>query len=66
MREQAGKRARHRQTLTGLVADIKGSVVIKDRIEGPKQSAQNMGVTLAERILPQGAEEVLEELKASS
>lgn len=48
--------------LTGLVGEVDGSRLIKDSIAGPVESAEHLGVELAERLLDQGADELLEKL----
>lgn len=48
--------------LTGLVASIDGTKIIKDMIEGPTADAERMGVELAERLLTKGALAILSEL----
>jgi hydroxymethylbilane synthase len=49
-------------TLTGLVADVDGSTVIKDRLSGPADSAEQIGIELAEILLSRGADEILKNL----
>lgn len=53
-----------RLNLQGLVADIDGRTVYRDRHSGPAQAAEGIGRELAERLLSQGAAEVLEKLVA--
>jgi hydroxymethylbilane synthase len=50
-------------TLTGLVADIDGATVIKGKKSGPVESAENVGIDLAEELLGRGAINILEELR---
>ncbi len=57
-----GKLKNNRYILTGLVADIDGSTVIKDRISGPAASAEQIGIELAERLLAKGADKLLKKL----
>lgn len=52
--------------LTGLVADDDGSKLIKDSISGPVESSERVGIELAERLLDQGADKLLEKLKDSA
>jgi hydroxymethylbilane synthase len=52
--------------LTGLVADVDGSRIIKDIIEGPAEASEQIGIELAERLLGQGANELLEKLKENA
>ena len=55
-----------RYRLTGLVAELDGSRIIKDIIEGPAEDSERLGIELAERLLNQGAEELLEKLKENA
>ena len=50
-------------TLTGLVADVDGTQVIKGEKSGPVGSAETVGVHLAEALLDRGASKILEKLK---
>jgi hydroxymethylbilane synthase len=52
-------------TLRGLVADIEGKIIIKDTISGHKDSSENLGIELAQRLLSMGADKILEELKSN-
>ncbi|MFH1674233.1 MAG: hydroxymethylbilane synthase [Pseudomonadota bacterium] len=45
--------------LTGLVAEVDGSKVIRQSITGPPEESEALGVTLAERLLDAGAGEIL-------
>jgi hydroxymethylbilane synthase len=49
-------------TLTGLVADLDGSTVIKHSLSGPAESAEPIGVELAEILLSRGADAILKNL----
>jgi len=51
-------------TLTGLVAEINGSRVIKGEKTGPLDSSETIGIDLAEELLAGGADEILEKLKS--
>ncbi len=53
-------------TLTGLVADVDGSTVIKHRLSGPASSAERIGVELAEILLDRGAGEILKNLASAA
>jgi len=48
--------------LRGLVGRPDGSEVVRDEIRGPASQAEQLGVELAERLLAQGAETILQEL----
>ncbi len=49
-------------TLTGLVADVDGGIVIKDRLNGPAAAAERIGIELAETLLRRGADQILQKL----
>jgi hydroxymethylbilane synthase len=49
-------------TLTGLVAAVDGSRVIKHSLNGPAASAEGIGVELAEILLSRGADGILKNL----
>jgi hydroxymethylbilane synthase len=53
----------NRYRLTGLVAEVDGNRIFKDIIEGPAEASERLGIELAERLLDQGADELLEKLK---
>lgn len=46
--------------LTGVVAHIDGQVCLKETIEGPVEQAQALGIELAQRLLAQGAQAILQ------
>jgi hydroxymethylbilane synthase len=48
--------------LTGLVGSVDGKRIIKDSIEGDPEKADKLGVTLAEKLLKQGADVILREV----
>jgi hydroxymethylbilane synthase len=52
--------------LRGLVGQPNGEVVLQDEIRGPRSEAENLGVTLAERLLAAGADRILAEVYQSS
>jgi len=49
-------------TLTGFVASVDGSRSIRDKTSGPAHEYERLGVELAERLLENGAREILEEV----
>jgi len=49
-------------TITGLLGSPDGRVMIKDELVGHCKDAEALGITLAERILLKGGQEILEEL----
>ncbi len=51
-----------RLRITGFVSDLSGDRVFKDNLEGSFEEAENLGVKLAEKLLSNGAKEVLEEI----
>lgn len=61
-----GKIEKNRYLLTGLIADIDGSKLIKDTLSGSVESSENVGIQLAEQLLEKGADKILEKLKAES
>jgi len=48
--------------LDGLVADVKGKRVVRDRVSGPAQEAKALGTALAQRVLEAGARGILDEI----
>ncbi|HAK61052.1 MAG TPA: hydroxymethylbilane synthase [Nitrospiraceae bacterium] len=48
--------------LTGLVGSVDGKEIIKNSIEGPQAEAESLGVMLAEKLLQQGADVILQEV----
>jgi hydroxymethylbilane synthase len=48
--------------LIGLVGSVDGKRIIKDFIEGAPEKAEKLGVTLAEKLLYQGADVILREV----
>jgi len=53
-------------TLTGLVADVDGGTVIKDCLSGPAESAEQIGIELAETLLARGADQILQQLTGAA
>jgi len=52
-------------SLRGLVANLDGSVIVRDTFSGPAAESEKIGITLAERLLSMGAKKILDELKAN-
>ena len=50
-------------SLTGLVADLDGSRIIKAGLSGPLGDTESIGVELAEQLIARGADEILEKLQ---
>jgi hydroxymethylbilane synthase len=50
--------------LRGLVGRPDGSLVLRDEIRGPAADAEQLGITLAERLLAAGADAILKEVYA--
>jgi hydroxymethylbilane synthase len=48
--------------LIGLVGSVDGKRIIKETIEGEADKAEKLGVTLAEKLLKQGADVILREV----
>jgi hydroxymethylbilane synthase len=53
-------------TLSGLVADVDGGTVIRDRLSGPAASAEGIGNELAEALLRRGADGILKNLTSAA
>jgi hydroxymethylbilane synthase len=49
--------------LTGLVADIDGSRIIKSDMSGTMDSSESIGISLAEALISRGADRILEKLQ---
>jgi len=49
-------------TLKGLVASPDGKTLVKDALTGPKENCEKLGVELAERLLKNGAYDILKDL----
>jgi hydroxymethylbilane synthase len=45
--------------MEGLVASLDGRTVLRDRIGGTPDQAEEIGVSLAERLLSMGARDIL-------
>jgi hydroxymethylbilane synthase len=52
--------------LTGCVAALDGSRVLRKSLTGPVANAQSMGIELAEALLQMGAEKILSQLKSTT
>lgn len=46
--------------LDGLVADVQGKQIVRDRISGSLDEAEQLGIVLADRLLANGARELLD------
>ena len=55
-----------RLQLTGLVAEVDGSRMIKNKIDAPLDQAESLGIQLAEDLLAKGADEILERLEKNA
>jgi hydroxymethylbilane synthase len=51
-----------RLDLEGMVAELDGSRIIRDRITGARNEAEDMGIRLARRLLDSGADKILERI----
>jgi hydroxymethylbilane synthase len=49
--------------LSGLVADVDGSTLIREQMTGSKESPEDVGIQLAEKLMNRGAIDILEKLK---
>lgn len=52
----------HTYNLSGLVADIAGTTIIKETLSGSLENSERIGIDLAERLLDRGAAEILKQL----
>jgi hydroxymethylbilane synthase len=52
--------------LTGLIADVDGSSLIRDSMTGSRRSAEDVGKRLADRLMERGAADILERLRLNS
>ncbi len=59
-----GKINKEKLILTGLVAEIDGTRIIKGEKSGPLDAAEAIGTELAEELLAGGAAEILQKLKS--
>ena len=50
--------------LTGLVADLDGSRILKATLSGSIDSSESVGITLAQQLLDRGADKILEQLQS--
>jgi len=50
-------------TLSGLVASIDGTTIIKETFSGEKDSAEKIGTALAERLISKGAKEIMDQIE---
>jgi hydroxymethylbilane synthase len=57
-----GQIADGRYCLAGLVAEIDGSLIIRETSEGPADDFERIGIELADRLLGMGADRILESL----
>ena len=48
-----------------LVGSVDGSLILEDEICGPRESAEQLGIELAERLLAAGAGAILAEVYGS-
>ncbi|MGD9181279.1 MAG: hydroxymethylbilane synthase [Desulfobacterales bacterium] len=61
-----GKISQDQFMLTGLVAEVDGSQVIKSERGGPADASEAVGIDLAEELLSKGADKILNKLKSIS
>jgi len=52
--------------LKGIVAELDGTRVLRDGVRGERDKPEDIGVTLAERLLSAGADQILERIYQSS
>jgi hydroxymethylbilane synthase len=58
-----GRISENQFTLTGLVAEVDGTRVIKGEKSGPLNASTSIGIELAEELLAKGADKILEKFK---
>lgn len=56
----------NKMSITGLVAELDGTKMIKETLEGATQDAAAVGIALAQSLLDQGAGPILEKLKLNA
>jgi hydroxymethylbilane synthase len=59
-----GRISENQLILTGLVAEVDGSLLIRGEKSGPLDSPETIGIDLAEELLTRGADKILEKLKS--
>jgi hydroxymethylbilane synthase len=59
-----GRISENQFVLTGLVAEIDGTRILKGEKSGPLDSPETIGIDLAEELLARGADKILEKLKS--
>jgi hydroxymethylbilane synthase len=59
-----GKISQDQFSLTGLIAEVDGSQLIKAEMSGPMESSEAIGIDLAEELLAKGADTILTKLKS--
>jgi len=57
-----GKAENNMFTISGLVADLEGKIIIKETQSGPLISSEDIGTALADKLLLRGAKKLLENL----
>ncbi|MEQ1578953.1 MAG: hydroxymethylbilane synthase [Steroidobacteraceae bacterium] len=53
-------------TLRGMVGSMAGDQMFRGRVAGPAETSASLGLNLAERLLNDGAEKLLEEMRAEA
>ncbi len=61
-----GKIEKNIFTLSGLVADIDGKIILKKTLSGPVEQSESIGVKLADSLISMGAKKILENIKAGT
>ena len=52
-------------SLTGLIADVDGKVILKEQLSGPSNTVEEIGRTLADTLLAAGGKAILDEVYAN-
>ena len=47
-------------SLDGLVANVDGSIIVREVVTGPPENPRDLGATLAHRLLDKGARKILD------
>lgn len=61
-----GKADDDKLELQGIVASLDGKRLLKDSIQGASAQAESLGTALADKLLAQGADEILKEIRAAT
>jgi len=54
-----------RMTLSGLIADLDGSLLVRETVEGPVEKAETLGAALGDMLLARGGQGIMAKLSAA-